>query len=130
MLSELYPVAGTVPVGDLSALPSQLVGAVTALAGAVATVLGGVAVWVKSRSESANGAVDKIDNHMAKQDKRIDRLERKLERSETRERLLINYIFQLQLYIQQGGAPPGPPWPLALLPATIDRETQEDEDGA
>lgn len=91
-------------------------GVLAAILTAIAAVLGGLATWRKAKNESTSSQATYIEDRLAKQEARIDALEKKNDQMEARERQLLEYIFTLQLHIQNGNPPPPPSWPLGLLP--------------
>lgn len=106
--------------------PGALAGLVTAIGGGASALLGGIAVWRKAKHEEAAGLNTHFEEHMSRQDKKIEELNERLSKAEARNQILTQYIFQLQLHIQSGGKPPGPPWPVALLPEEFRDTIRED----
>ena len=84
----------------------------------VAAVLGGLATWRKAKDDSVVNRSDRIEKHMEAQDERNARLELRVDKLEVRDKLLVAYIFDLQLHIQAGKPPPPPPWPDSLMRPT------------
>lgn len=82
---------------------------ITALGGIIAGMLGAIVTWRKASGENRVNLTTRIEEQMLRQDKRIETLE-------ARERILTEYIFELQVHISAGKPPPPPKWPTALLP--------------
>ena len=95
----------------ITSLGGLIVGALTA----AAAVLGGIATWRKVSNEAASSATAAFEETIARRDRQIESLEERIEEMRTRERALTEYVFHLQVYIQNGGKPPPPPWPAVLM---------------
>ena len=111
--------------------PGAFMGGITAALGGAAAVLGGLATWRKAKTDHRASSATQVEEHMARQDSKIMRLETRLDDRDAREKVLIDYIFMLQLHIVNGDPPPPPPWPPSLLPggftvptSTLRKETQ------
>lgn len=89
---------------------------IAAIGGAFAAILGGYVTWRKARREERSESHMQITTLLDNQAKRISEMEARESERVRRERVMLDYIFQLQLHIVDRNPPPPPRWPKSLLP--------------
>ena len=89
---------------------------IAAIGGAFAAILGGYVTWSKARREERSQGHMQITTFLNNQAERISEMEARESERVRRERVMLDYIFQLQLHIVDRNPPPPPRWPKSLLP--------------
>ena len=89
----------------------------------VAGAFGYLGVWLVQRNERRKSTtdgvqqfIDQIQEERAADREQLDKALARIDRLESRERLLLDYVAQLRAHIDQRSEPPPPPFPLGLSP--------------
>lgn len=97
--------------------------------GAVMGVLALLTAWITTRlqhkGKPENALIDQMQENMAAQDRKIDRLEKRQCQFEARDRVYIPHIIRLNMHIDQGLGPPAPRIP-KVVQDYLDQQDEQD----
>lgn len=91
-------------------------GFIASLVAAAVAFLGGMATWKKAKAESAATSSKAVEDTLVRLQAQNDKLSARVDALEAREKALVDYVFTLQLHIQNKLPPPPPAWPADFLP--------------
>lgn len=94
---------------------NNLAAFITALAALATAIYAFWKVIKDSKAQQDAESASSVKAHMERQDKSIEKLEKRVDAAVVRERLLGDYVYELRQHIAEGKPPPPPQWPQNLL---------------